>query len=383
MATKLKRMPAVPDRLKAFAPKQKPKSVDREAGIIRGYVVAQLGPFKSDGRGEFDEQSLQEIVSLWPSNGLKSRFTHPTESNDGLGKHLGRAHNPQLSTVTVDRDGKQVEVPAVRADLHFAKSAFRTPNGDLASYVMDLAEEDGAALSSSLVLRKKERWRRDKDGVLLTGPDGIELPPLWTVTHLFGSDVVDEGDAVDGFLSVGNGADWTRDTLAKGNELLDKLFSGQTRSVVRTRCEAFLNRYLNKRYGVLNMDMLGKNLGALLTDTIDGMADDSTPREVIMADMAAAAEIEIGEVSGYVAGTNEADPPASVLEAFASVLGLPLSELIAAAEADGADYSGATESEDTPADAPPADAPPADMPAMAPLAVKKRKLQLLKMKSRV
>ena len=48
----------VPDRLRANPLGRGAIGVDRENNVLRGYVVAQLGPFK-DGRGEFDVQLLR------------------------------------------------------------------------------------------------------------------------------------------------------------------------------------------------------------------------------------------------------------------------------------------------------------------------------------
>src|SRR5688572_71622 len=94
-------MPEKTDRLRAGA-KGRPIGVDRDNKVIRGYVVAQLGPFKSEGRGEFDEKSLAMIQELYKGApaGLKARFAHPSESNDGLGKFLGRSRDAFLSTTT-------------------------------------------------------------------------------------------------------------------------------------------------------------------------------------------------------------------------------------------------------------------------------------------
>src|SRR4051812_26748106 len=112
----------------------KPIGVDEEKKIIHGYVLAQEGPFKSEGRGEFDKQSIADIVRLAAdhSNGLKSRFTHPSLSEDGLGKFLGRTKNIRV-------DGTKA-----RGDLHLDPTSFNTPSGNLGGYVMDLAKSDPA-----------------------------------------------------------------------------------------------------------------------------------------------------------------------------------------------------------------------------------------------
>lgn len=62
------------------------------------------------------------------SEGLKARFTHPGMSSDGLGTYLGKV------------DNARVEGQRVIADLNFAEASTKTPDGNLADYVMSLAE---------------------------------------------------------------------------------------------------------------------------------------------------------------------------------------------------------------------------------------------------
>jgi len=228
-----------------------PSGVDRETGVIYGYAVAEEGPFKSEGRGEFDKKSLREIVKLMKANGAngtKSRFTHPDLSNDGLGKFLGRARRPRMDVM--DRDGQQVSL--VRADLHFDETALDEPIGGgrpLGDYVMALAENDPDALSSSLVLTVNEEYRIEKDG----GPKrdeetGEVLPPLWRPQAIHASDIVDTGDAVGSLLSVEGLPDAV---VRQASALLDKQFAGCSREVVEARCRAYLARYLDNRFGRL------------------------------------------------------------------------------------------------------------------------------------
>lgn len=254
----LRIMPAEPEWLSARA-LGRAVGVDREADVLRGYVVAQEGPFKSDGRGEFDLQALKMIARMANAAkaGLKSRFTHPDMSSDGLGKFLGRSLNFTMGTAT-DQNGKQVR--AVRADLHFDPSAHETPSGDLAGYVLKLAESDPDALSSSLVLQADEEYRLEKDGTPTRGEDGEDLPPLWRPTRLHASDIVDTGDAVDGLLSGGGtAAALSPELLAElthfdhavrlGSAALDRIFCGQNRVAVEARLRAYLDRYLARRFG--------------------------------------------------------------------------------------------------------------------------------------
>lgn len=326
--------------------------VDRTNKVLRGMVVAQVGPFKSEGRGEFDETSLRQIVDMWPKKfGLKSRFAHPNESGDGIGKFLGRVRDPWIGKAVVERDGQEVEVQAVRADLYLDPSAFSSPSGNLGDYLLDLAESDPVALSSSLVLARDESWRKDEDGNILP-----EMPPLWRVTKLYASDLVDEGDAVDGLLSREK-LRYTRDYLQAGEEILDEMFPGQPRQVVRARLQSYLNRYLDHRFGSLcmrNYKQLGATLSGVLNDYIDAMVTAEMPREVIVGNMAAAAEQTVEEAAAIIAGTAEPSE-ASVLEAYSMVLACPLGELVTAAEADGTVFGQMpeeSESSDVPVEAP-------------------------------
>ena len=139
-----------PDFLKAHTPDRRSARsmpVDRKANVINGYVVAELGPFKSEGRGEFDLAALKKIVELGNAEGvgLKNRFAHPSLSGDGVGTFLGRAKNFRLEA------GKMV-----RADMHLDPTAMKTPpkgGRPLGEYVMELAETDPAAFATSLVLQ--------------------------------------------------------------------------------------------------------------------------------------------------------------------------------------------------------------------------------------
>lgn len=229
----------------------RPESVDKTAKILRGFVVAQEGPFKSEGRGEFDKQSLQIIKELANAapNGLKSRLGHPTMSDDGIGKFLGRARDFRLGLAT-SRETSQ-PVAAVRADLHFDKTAHDTPHGDLATYVLDLAESDPDALSSSLVLETQQEAQLDKKGKLLTDADGNPLPPLWRPTRLHASDLVDTGDAVDGLLSAELSAKLLRfDNLQRvGSDLLRTMFLGKSREYVAEHLEGFKKALLLQMFG--------------------------------------------------------------------------------------------------------------------------------------
>jgi hypothetical protein len=241
--------------------------IDREKGIIYGVILAEEGPFKSEGRGEFDRQGIRQIVKLAKDapGGLKSRWTHPSLSSDGLGKFLGRQKNVHEDTVLrevgKDTDGKPLmkERLVARGDLHFDKTALETPpegGKALGVYIMDLAESDPDAFGTSLVLKPKQEYRVDKQNRRLKDEAGNELPPLWYPEKLHASDVVDTGDATNSFLSPDILAGLPDAIVRQGCELLDAQFAGQDRDAVKARLSAFVDRYLSLRFPVDDVEPL-------------------------------------------------------------------------------------------------------------------------------
>ncbi len=251
--------------------------VDREHEIIRAFIGAQEGPFKSEGRGELEVKGLHDIVRLMRQspNGLKSRFTHPSLSSDGLGKFLGRARNPRIDTITVRESQGELRtnrIKVVRGDLHISPSSHDTPDGDIGAYILNLAEEDSDALSSSLVLTIEEEWRLDRKGRPKTDADGNELPPLWRPKRLHASDIVDRGDAVDGFLSTA--VSLPDMAVRQGAALLDRQFGGQPDRVIRARANAWLDPYLEQRGG----GVFDGDLSKRLRKAREAMAQDAAAR---------------------------------------------------------------------------------------------------------
>lgn len=111
------------------------------AGLIPGVSLIMTG----EALGHeywIDEVTLDQVAKFGGEigeNGLKCRFTHPGMSSDGLGRLLGRIHD-------IRRNGNRVI-----GDLHLAKLAHDTPDGDLAEYVMNLVDEDASAAGLSIV----------------------------------------------------------------------------------------------------------------------------------------------------------------------------------------------------------------------------------------
>jgi hypothetical protein len=208
--------------------------VDREKGIIRGFAVMTKG-FVKDKRGwEIDDATLEQVVESGNGlkAGLKSRFGHPMMSSEALGTFLGRVKN----------FGKEGDV--VRADLYFDESAYKTPDGDLATYVMDLAENDPEAFGASVVLLEYDLEEQLKaDGKTpKKDANGNPLPEKLRVAKLSSVDVVDEPAANEGFFGK-----FFPDNVklsAGMAEFLDKFI--QSPEAVE-KASAFLRRYQNVR----------------------------------------------------------------------------------------------------------------------------------------
>jgi hypothetical protein len=177
------------------------QSVDRSggqygAGLIRQYSVVTRGEalghdmwiddiFLAQVAGMLKPVEMADGGTFIPS--VKSRFTHPGLSSDGLGKFLGRT-----TSARVDGD-------SVRGDLHLAESAHNTPSGDLAGYVMDLAEEDPQAFGASIVFEYDVEAEKDFMAANLDGmesfkspdPDNVKNLPHARLKRLRASDIVD------------------------------------------------------------------------------------------------------------------------------------------------------------------------------------------------
>ena len=128
------------DNSNAILPRVDRTAGHSRAGIIRGVSAIQMG--EALGHGLWcDKTLIQQTADAVNATkkGVKARFTHPSLSSDGLGSFLGRVTNASVV------DDKCV------ADIHFSKSSHTTPSGDLASYVMQLADDDPSSFGCSIV----------------------------------------------------------------------------------------------------------------------------------------------------------------------------------------------------------------------------------------
>ncbi|HSG63300.1 MAG TPA: hypothetical protein VLA24_17885 [Pseudomonadales bacterium] len=169
--------------------------VDRDERVIYGVSTAQA--VEALGHNVMlDTVTLQQIVAQGNSkkSGVKSRFTHPGMSNDGMGKFLGRLKSFRL------------EGDKALADLHLSQMASKSPEGDLGEYVMSMAEEESDMLGLSIVFDMERVWQLESGEEVPVDEDRPENAttkmPLARVKNFVACDVVDEPAANrDGLFS--------------------------------------------------------------------------------------------------------------------------------------------------------------------------------------
>lgn len=227
------------DRLKS-----EPVRVDRRANVIFGAALMQAGDLNNgDARPwTVDAKTLAqaEQFASRSNNGIKARFTHPNMSSDGMGSYLGRWKN-----VRVDGD-------TLRGDLHIADAAFNAPQGDLGSYVLELAESDPESFGVSLATRldqddlqsfEETEQRRQRE----TAPAEYSRNK-WPMrfADVRAGDIVDEPAATRGGLFDLTTPD-LRNLPAQATALLSTYFGDASEDVVRGRINSFLDKYFASR----------------------------------------------------------------------------------------------------------------------------------------
>jgi len=197
------------ERFRSLPLKDKPAQVDRQAHVIYGVSCAQAVEALGHGMA-LDNTSIQQLVTLGNNakQGIKSRFTHPGLSSDGMGKLLGRLRNFRQ------------EADKAVADLHLSALAFKSPSGNLGEYVMDMAEQEPEAFGMSVVIDTKRVWPLD-NGMEIEAGSMEDRPansttqiPVARIHNLVACDAVDEPAANrDGIFSANL---WATNQLAEG-----------------------------------------------------------------------------------------------------------------------------------------------------------------------
>lgn len=280
--------------------------VDREAHIIYGVSAAQ--PVEALGHGAMlDGKTIAQIVEHgnMARNGVKSRFTHPGLSSNGLGKYLGRL-----------RDFREEQGKAV-ADLHIADSAFKTPDGDLGTYVMDLAENDPDMFGMSVVIRARRAWTlsdgsemdyADADGKVNERPTTATTEkPVMRVRQLMAVDAVDEPAANrDGLFAARHM--WATNSLSQeAFDDIDEYLDGA--GVSPQRAFEFALAYFGARgVNLQEFKQMAEEKQEIKTDASGGdgpaLAELQAQLTAMQSELAARSERE-GELSAQLGQANE------------------------------------------------------------------------------
>jgi len=275
------------------------------AGIIRDFAVITRGEALGHGKW-IDGVFLDQVAgAINAADGVKSRFTHPDLSGDGLGKHLGRVTD-------ATREGD-----VVRADLHADPNARKAPDGDLAGYVLGLAESDPEAFGASIAFygdREAERaFMKEHGGTDREGnydPDNFKSPdpankdnlPHIRMRQLRAVDIVDEPAANPaGLFHRG-------DELAAEAEslmsfvigLTDEKPSLSTFNIDPERVEGFFARFLH-RHG-LQITSAGKDFSDMPGETKAEAAPEVKSAELATGSSADAAGSGVDPLTGNLAG---------------------------------------------------------------------------------
>ena len=151
--------------------------VDTVNHVLSGVAIVSRGTVKHFRNWEADEVTLDQVVELGnqPNKGHRSRWTHSPEST---GRHIGRVRNFRIDGDTV------------RGDLHIAKSAFNSPEGNFGQYLEDLAVEDPEAIGLSMSVDLSDEMFTESPGAT-----PIRLAGIKTI------DVVGEPALTDGLFN--------------------------------------------------------------------------------------------------------------------------------------------------------------------------------------
>lgn len=252
------------------------------AGVVTGVAVITRGEALGHDSWIDSEFIWQVNAQLKNSEqGVKSRYTHPDMSADGLAKGLGRVTWAQSDNVDI-----------VRGDLHLWKSSRSTPEGDLGLHVLERANEDPASFGASISFTRDFKaevdfllahgGRRDKYGDIdLTNfkspdPQNTKNLPHVRLEKLRAVDIVDDPAAnPDGLFA--------RDEIFQEAESLLSYITGETTGkkpelvmlgVDADRVGGFLKRFLSSRgLSIVKASDIGRlaegNIGETAPETVE------------------------------------------------------------------------------------------------------------------
>ncbi len=176
------------DQIKFNVSSESTGDIDREKGIIYGVSVI-TGDREALGHEFYvDETMIDQVVEQGKEvgeTGLKARWDHPNACYRSIGTTVGRFKNFR-------KDGLQA-----RADLHLLDAAATSPEGNLRTHILDLAEEAPDMFATSIVFSMAEAYTPQLEDYPDKSEEDIFFLPHSRLDTLYACDVVDEGAAND------------------------------------------------------------------------------------------------------------------------------------------------------------------------------------------
>jgi hypothetical protein len=341
------------DRTKAQA-----QGVDRKGGDGFGVIYGASAIAEGEALGHdsyIDKTMLSQVVDAINDKGnlgIKIRFAHPSMSGDGIGTSLGKGRNARLSEAG----------DSVVFDLNFSNASTKTPDGNLADYVMTLAEESpedfGMSISFQRDIEAEDEYRLanlNEDGQFVT-PDERNVDNLKHVRlrKLMAIDAVDTPAANPKglFYSSKNGVlDIANEALSYITGISDHAPDSSSFGVHPDRAKAFFSRFLatnnlklvdaksnSKIEGTKPDDNITKN-NSMSKESLEALSKEVTDLSGV-----------VNELSQVVAGINSAPQETKAPDCFSEedalkVLGLTAEELSASKAAKAAADKAAEEAE--------------------------------------
>lgn len=185
-----------------------------DGGIVLKRVrIVEVGEAKGHGV-HTDEKFVRSIVQLAANRKIKARFDHPGLCSPSFGTYIGYYTNFQV----------QEKGAYATADLHLSKTASKSPQGDLTTYINELAAEAPDMFGNSIVfsgysvriseLTGKEFhrdedtydvWLDDENHLYDAEIDGRLSEKLYArATQFHASDLVDEPAATSSLYGSGS-----------------------------------------------------------------------------------------------------------------------------------------------------------------------------------
>ncbi|HKR03466.1 MAG TPA: hypothetical protein VJY62_02440 [Bacteroidia bacterium] len=187
--------------------------IDRENAIIKDVVIANYG---WDKTGDYmDDVFLKSLADHGnaQTNGVKSRFGHPTMCKEGLGTYIGRFKNFRYELKAEksmgDPEGQKYHTIA---DLHLDKTAKKSPGGDLYTYVLDMAEKNNDMFGNSIAFFPDESQK-----IKINTDGGEKEVDALRLKSFVASDLVDSPAATENLFK-----DIEGNYAAKATEFLEE-----------------------------------------------------------------------------------------------------------------------------------------------------------------